>query len=335
MMSDVMVGEQIEREIESAVRDCAFIEFPLFGRIEVRGADRLDLLHRLSTNNLLTAKPGQIIPTVFTTDKGRIVDFVRVIVRDSSLLLQVSLDNEERFVKWIEKYTIMEDIQLSVISESTEMISFVGPEARSFIGKAIEVHLEPNTSIAKAFQFGEATQNFHDECGTQFIDLLIPKQTAAHLHNLLHSEKVMKMSRAAYETFRIARGIPRYGSELNDAHNPYDVGLKFAISYTKGCYIGQEVIARLDTYGKVQRELVGITLNEDAEGVQAGAAIVYRGTEVGTMTSLSPSAIRGRRIALAVVKKNTLVADNHVSIVFDGKTFEGFVASIPIELLPL
>jgi folate-binding protein YgfZ len=145
----------------------------------------------------------------------------------------------------------------------------------------------------------------------------------------------MKMSRAAYETFRIARGIPRYGSELNDAHNPYDVGLKFAISYTKGCYIGQEVIARLDTYGKVQRELVGITLNEDAEGVQAGAAIVYRGTEVGTMTSLSPSAIRGRRIALAVVKKNTLVADNHVSIVFDGKTFEGFVASIPIELLPL
>lgn len=335
MISDVMVEEQIEREIESAVRDRALIEFPLFGRIEVRGADRLDLLHRLSTNNLLSAKPGNIIPTVFTTDKGRIVDFVRVIVGDSSLLLLVSPGNEERFVQWIAKYTIMEDIQLDVISAVTEMISLVGPSADRFIAKGIGVELEPNKSITQTLGRGEVTINVRDEFETRFVDLLTPKQNVAHLHDLLRWEKTMKMSPEVYEMFRISRGIPHFGSELNDAHNPYDVGLRFAISYTKGCYIGQEVIARLDTYGKVQKELLGVTMGEDARGVHAGATIVYKGTDVGTITSLSTRALRRRRVGLAVVKRNTVAADNHVSVVLDGKTFEGITASFPIALQPL
>jgi folate-binding protein YgfZ len=330
MADDVMLGNQVERE--AALREVALIEFPLFGCIEVRGADRLDLLHRLSTNNLLAAKRGEVIPTVFTTDKGRIVDFVRVIVGDALLLL-VSLGNEDRFVRWIEKYTIMEDVQLTVRTESTAMLTFIGPEAARFISEAIEAHLEPNRAVEKTFQFGEATICFRDEFGKHFVDILTSRENAPYLLQLLHCERMRKVSREGYETFRIAQGIPHHGRELTEAYNPYDVGLKFAISYTKGCYIGQEVIARLDTYGKVQKALVGITFTERGDAVEAGAAVVLNGTEIGTITSLSPSAVRGRRVGLAVLKKNALGADNHVSIVLSGTTLEGIVVPLPIELL--
>ncbi len=105
----------------------------------------------------------------------------------------------------------------------------------------------------------------------------------------------------AYNIFRIERGIPAVPNEINDFNNPLEIGLGSDVSFTKGCYIGQEVIARLDTYDKVQRSLKGITSDTD-KGLTDNASIIYESKEIGKITSSVYSPNLKKNIALGLIK---------------------------------
>ncbi len=326
----------VEQEFEAAQKNVAVIDRSWIGRIEVAGADRLDLLHRLSTNNLLAGKPGQIISTVFTSDKGRIIDYVNVLVRDSTLWLLTSPTNEENFSKWIEKYTIMEDIHLNVVTQSTRMITLVGPKAKEFAESLGDISLKTDTFIEADLPPCKATILCRNEFQTDFVDFIVDGEVASESWKFLVSDGgefgLTKMGTRAFEAFRITRGIPAIGSELSDAFNPYEAGLVHAISFTKGCYIGQEVIARLDTYQKVQKSMWGIIFDYSPHQLRAGANVLLNGEEIGVLTSVSNEEIRGKSVGIGILKKNAVHADDHVSVVSDGKTVQGVIRSIPIVL---
>ena len=123
------------------------------------------------------------------------------------------------------------------------------------------------------------------------LDIIVPKESATQIWQQLshESEKhdIPRIGRAAYDAFRISRGIPAFGAEISNAFNPYEAGLAHAISFTKGCYIGQEVIARLDTYEKVQRELVGLMFEELQNEVQTGARVAYESSTAKAINNWS------------------------------------------------
>jgi folate-binding protein YgfZ len=339
----VAVLQNIAHQFDTATHDVALIDNSWIGCIEVRGSDRLDLLHRLSTNDLLATRPGQSVDTVFTTDKGRIVDYVHVLVKQDALLLLVSKGNEEDFVRWIDKFTIMEDVKLSIVTparqvesstcpdpvggrESMEITSLFGPRARDAAEKFFGIELKQSSFVEK-----DGTLVFYcREFCTDLIHVIAEKQSS--IAKSPDISGVARMSADAYEVFRISRGIPHYGSELNEAFNPYEIGLTHAISFTKGCYIGQEIIARLDTYKKIQKSTWGIVMSEDSALPQTNARVHFNGEDVGRLTSVSLAAVRGKRVGLAVLKNDTVVADNHISIVSGGNTFDGIAAAIPVTL---
>jgi hypothetical protein len=111
---------------------------------------------------------------------------------------------------------------------------------------------------------------------------------------------------AAYEAYRISKGIPMPGMELTERYNPYDINLRQFISYTKGCYTGQEVIARLDTYGKAHRRLVGLLFSQGSDPVDGGAPVSVGGEEVGWVTSVTEDPLFGSRLGLAVLRDDAI-----------------------------
>ncbi len=325
-----------ESELLTALQSAALVDRSEVGRILVTGRDRVDLLHRLSTNDLASLKVGQTIGTAFTTEKGRMVDYVTVCVRESSLLLLTSPRTEQQFLQWLEKYHIMEDITFSLATDKTFMATVVGPDALSIASKVLDSSFRSNSVVSIKMPFGESTivseQVFH----TSMVHFIVNAEQGVSMWSHLTSEGekhgVGVMGAGAFEAFRISHGIPVAGHEISEDFNPYDCGLSHALSFTKGCYIGQEVIARLDTYQKVQRGLVGVVSSDRPMDLQSKIPL-HKGTEeVGWLTSLSPDAIKGKYPGLAIVKKSSIAPGQEVTFRNGNKLFQANIAELPIEL---
>ena len=324
-----------EAEFFAALQSAAFIDRSDVGRILVTGVDRVDLLHRLSTNDLASLKIGETIGTSFTTEKGRMVDYVTVCARDSSLLLLTSAQTVQHLLQWLEKYHIMEDVAFSSVTAKTLMATVVGPDAISISSRIFGSSLTPNTVISLKTPFGDSTIVCVQEFHTSMVHVIVNAESGTTMWSYLVSEGgkygACMMGVDSYEAFRISHGIPVGGHEIAEDFNPFDCGLAHSISFTKGCYIGQEVIARLDTYQKVQRLMVGIVLSDRPMDIRSRVS-VYNGTEeAGWITSISPVSIRGKYPGLAIVKKSSITNGQEVTFRHDDKLFLANIGELPIK----
>jgi len=317
-------------EYAAARETAACIDSSFWGRIELGGQEGLDLLHRLSTNDILGLRPGDIKRTVLTSDKGRILDLVTVVALQDRLLLITSPDSEDQVVRWIEKYTVLEDITVHRVTDESVMVSFYGPEAISACSSLLgaEASLASRVSVP----WGEV--------------LVIPIQADRQpmIHMVARREKASEFWRwisaatgrwpimgvRGFELYRIATGMPIAGAELTDDYDPYDVGLMEYVNLRKGCYIGQEVISRINTYQKVRFGLKGLLLSSFPEPLGTGRTIFAGDLEAGWMTSCAPDRIRGAYPALGVLR--TDIAEGiSVRIPGDGGIITGQVVSVPME----
>ena len=286
-----------EGELDDAAAGRACVDHSMFGRIEVSGADRIDLLHRLSTNALTHIEPGGAIPTVFVTDKGRIIDRVLVCATGPTLLLLTSPGAEAFLVEWIGKYTITEDIRFRIVTDATVMVSLIGPETVSSFCARTGSALPGQGSVVQAGRFTIAR-----ESDGELAHVIAPKEDAPALTAAIAAlaPGARWIGFRAWEAYRIGRGIPARPGELSVDHNPLECGLRGAVSFTKGCYIGQEVIARLDTYGK-ERHVLALLSFRRPPGMPPPAPLAHGESPSGTLTSLSDVPRKGAFDALAVV----------------------------------
>jgi folate-binding protein YgfZ len=312
----------VDDEFTAATTSAVMVDRSSVGKLLVTGADRLDLLHRLSTNDLLDLKPYSARMTVFTTDKGRIVDYVRVLVLPDSLVLITSPGQENKLMSWIDKYTLMESIQINVVTPSWTIFSLVGPEAQVKAGGMFGPLPESDTVVDLEFANTTITVDYQRDFSICAVNILVPSEHAPTvLDQLTKAGKEMgiaTMSSQGYECFRIFHGIPREECELTSEFNPLEAGLAHAISWTKGCYIGQEVIARLDTYQKIQRKLVRLGFTKCPSDFRCPVPLSKDGEHVGVLSSLAPVQLKGETIALGLVKQervsqgDTLFAITHL-----------------------
>jgi folate-binding protein YgfZ len=230
--------------------ELAFYDRTTRGRLIVTGRDRKDLIHRLATNVIAPLHAGQGAVTCFCTAKGRLIDWTVVLDRGEDLLLLSG--NPERLAGHILAYTISEDV--TVRNYMAIEIVVCGPAAAAFLG----VNLQP-WQFADASLGGVKAQVVRIEplLGEAYA-VLAPDAVA--LRRLL-LERGKHLDPAEIEALRVRSGIPGVPNEINEEHNPWEAGLDEAISLTKGCYIGQEVVARLHTYQKVRRRLAGLRLS--------------------------------------------------------------------------
>jgi hypothetical protein len=297
---------------------------------DVRGTDGLDLLHRLSTNDILSGPSPRARRAILTTEKGRIVDLIHLVVSDKGTRMLASADARQKVIDWVNRFTITEDITLVDISDDFAVIYIVGIKYASALKKNLDVE-----NVAPCFEvlhpeFGSICFWKEDFGAGSAGVLLLRRENTARFLVAVESGSVTKLDRFdEIETLRILAGEPAYDHELGESFNPLELGLRNAVSFTKGCYVGQEVIARLDTYQKVQRELVGLDLRGSTSAVNVGDDLVIDGESVGILTSICPLAFAdGRRRGLAVVRRSTGLRSTAVLVRSRGGSVDGDIVPL-------
>jgi len=308
----------VDDEFAAATTSAAIVDRSSVGKLLITGADRIDLLHRLTTNDLLHLKPFSARMTVFATDKGRIVDYVRVLVFPESLVLITSPGQDNLLMSWIDKYTIMEDIQIKAVTSSWAMFSLLGPEAQAKAGEMFGHLPKADTPLELEFASTKIIVDYQREFSISTVHILVPSEHAPIVFGQLKKAGkelgIGTMSSTGFECFRIFHGIPGEKCELTYEFNPLEVGLVHAVSWTKGCFVGQEVIARLDTYQKVQRKLVRMSLEKELRGIRCPVPLTKNGQKVGVLSSIAPVQLRGEYIALGMVRnKGVMVEDTLIT----------------------
>ncbi|PKB79376.1 MAG: hypothetical protein BZY88_13655 [SAR202 cluster bacterium Io17-Chloro-G9] len=295
-------------EYQTAVTGAAVHDMSYAGRLRATGADTLDLINRLSTNKVDELQPGHGAPTILTTDQGRIFDLIYVVNTGDHVLLITSPETQQPIIDWLDKYTIMDDIEVEDVTETTTMLVLLGPGADDALAQAAGqdsglAQQLPAYGYAAIEIGGVTAQVIRQSLGDvpAFTLVLAPQDAPAAWRGLMDSG-VSPIGTEAYDAVRVAHGVPTYGHEMGQAFNPLEAGLIGSIDFAKGCYIGQEVIARLDTYQKVQKHLVTLKFGPEAQ-VDLGTSLVQEGKVVGMVTSLSAISGGDQLVGLGYVRK--------------------------------
>jgi folate-binding protein YgfZ len=323
----------VEREYRAALEGVALHDSSYTGRIKALGEDVLDLLHRISTNDVGSLQPGQGAPTVLTTDRGRILDLITALNLGDYILLLTSPQARDEVVRWIDKYTIIEDITLEDVTNETAMLSVMGPEAPALLGSLAGVDLgsfQPDQSAPVTIAGADCHIIRRDLVSLPRFDIVLQGENAGKVWQEITAAGAAPVGMEAYQALRIGEVAPEYGGEMGEAYNPLETGLWGSISFTKGCYIGQEVIARLDTYQKVQKHLVSLSFSPNAR-VQEGAKLAQEGKEVGAVTSVVKKPTTGELMGLGYVRKGASEVGTQLSIT----EAEDAWAKVEAQALPL
>ena len=277
------------------------------GRVRATGEDVLDLLNRLSTNEVVSLQPGAGAPTVLTDERGRIIDLVTVFNLGEHILLITGPEAKDKVIQWLDKYTIVDDVTLQDTTTSTAMFSMLGPQAGPALSRYAGVDLDSLEQYHSIHVTPDGTdiQILRNDIGTiSRYEVVVAVESAEMVWKGLIECGAKPIGLAAYEMVRVEAGLPGSNKELCETYNPLETGLWDCISFTKGCYIGQEVIARLDTYQKVQRHLVTLKFTEDAQ-VAEGATLYENEVQVGTVTSVVTLPTTDEMIGMGYVKKGS------------------------------
>ena len=300
----------VAAEYQAATKGVAVYDASYMGRLKASGDDALDLLNRLSTNKVDDLHPGHGAPTILTTDRGRILDLIIVLNLDDHVLLLTSPGLQQPVIEFLDKYTIMEDLVVEDISASTALLAVWGPDGQgtleSVIGEGLAgLSLYDSVERELAGSSVRIVSTQISQLSGYYI--VAPNEAAPAVWQSIVEAGARPIGAEAFESARVTYSLPVHGREMGDEFNPLETGLIGSIDFAKGCYIGQEVIARLDTYQKVQKYLVRLAFEPGAT-VSPGTALMQEGKAVGKVTSVATVPTTGDIIGLAYVRTKQAIA---------------------------
>jgi tRNA-modifying protein YgfZ len=274
--------------LQSARSGAAIYDSSDWGKILVSDRDRLRFLHNQSTADFEKRQAGEGCDTVFVTSTARTIDLATGLILDDEVLLIVSPNRREYLFNWLDRYIFFADrVKLKDITDNLASFTLMGAQSAAILdqlGCPKLTDLPQHSHQLYNIDGIEVRIAIGTELGLPGYRLICDRDKSATLQQSLANLGAVKLDENAWEYLRIAQGRPKPDAELTEDYNPLEVGLWDTISFTKGCYIGQETIARLNTYKGVKQYLWGIKL---AGAVAVGTAITVDGEKVGVLTSCS------------------------------------------------
>ncbi len=257
-----------------------------WGRIKLSGEERLRFLHNQSTNDFNSRQPGQGCDTVFVTPTARTLDLVTAYILEDAVLLLTHPSCRQSLLAWMDRFIFPFDkVSLNDITDDTATFSLIGPKSHPMIeslGAAAIAQESPGTHQVVAIDGIEVRVAVGSGLALPGYTLIFPADAAATIWQRLTNDGAVPLGEQDWDYLRIQQGRPVPGQELTEDYNPLEAGLWQTISFSKGCYIGQETIARLDTYNGVKQQLWGVKLSAIAP---PGTVATVGDDKVGKLTS--------------------------------------------------
>ena len=327
---------------QAALAGAAYADEGERGRIFMRGRDRAALLHRISTNDVERLRPGGGARTVLTTPIGRIVDLLTVHALEDALLIVTSPGQGGPVWSHLKKNIFFQDqVTLEAAGRSYGQLALYGPAAGRVLADlsgAAPPDLPPHHTATIAIGGAELLVAAREPIGGPSFTLYPAAEQAEAVRGALAAAGAVELDDAALDVLRVERGYGAFGRELSQEYIPLETGLLDAVSFTKGCYVGQEIIARMESRGRLAKILRGLRLRTNDEGAERlvgglsslviPAKLEVGGKESGDLTSIVVSPRFGP-IALAYVR--TAHADPGTLVGIAGTDLRGEVVELPFD----
>jgi folate-binding protein YgfZ len=302
-------------EFQALLGGCGIYDLGERAKISVTGGDRVRWLNGMISNNVRDLASGHGVYAFLLNAQGRIQADLYAFQRGESLLIDIEGAQREKVLQLFDRYIIADDVEIADISDKLTALGLTGPESRHVLERAgIVVPNLAHLQFAEAVWQQKSITLLHSgEKARESWQIWIAPEHAGALRDALVTAGARPTGTAALNLFRIARGIPQFGVDIRERDLPQETGQTRALNFTKGCYLGQEIVERIRSRGAVHRQFTGF----DVEGTlpAPGAKIVVAesesGKEVGEITSSAILPLPGgdRPVALGYLRREAAEKD--------------------------
>jgi folate-binding protein YgfZ len=307
---------------QAARKAAAVAEKDWFGILKLTGNERASWLQGMVTNDVQKLPPGAGCYAAHLTPQGKIVAHMHILADDDALWLSLERAAISRLRDAFDKLLIMEDVQIADASGEYDILAMLGPQGRS----VLESWLGEPLRIDGLYRH----QKFADCRVMESVlgyDLWVPREQAGKILRALAASGATAIDRGTWDVLRTEAGIPVYGIDIDETTTMPEIGTH-GISYEKGCYIGQEVVAKVKYIGHVNRRFAGLILaGNDLPKLKS--PIRKGGKEVGYVTTSLLSPGLGKPIALGFVSRTAYGPGTEVEVVSEGKALAATIVDLP------
>jgi folate-binding protein YgfZ len=301
------------------------------GKIEVAGKDRATFLHGLVSNDVKGLAPGQGCETALLDVHGKVTALLAIHCLPDRLVLETDRQLAEPLLAAIDRYLFAERAELEDVTPAWGILTVAGPAARKTVEQAVGATV-PDLSrwqhVVMPWEGMEIRVVRTDETGEEGYDLWASTDGLRRLWEGLRESGARPVGRAAWDVLRVEAGVVHYGVDVDAATLLLEAPLPDSYSLNKGCYLGQEVIARITYRGHVNRKIVGFRF-AGARVPPAGAPVLVEGKEVGRITSAVLSPAAGIALALGFLRREHQEPGTRVEVQDGGEPLSAEVAALP------
>jgi folate-binding protein YgfZ len=283
------------------------------GLIVVTGRDRASYLQGLLTNDITALEAGQGCYATYLTPQGRMITDLFVYELGDIMLLAVPLATKDTVLARLDQFIFSEDVQLGDVTNTFGAVAVVGPAAAGIVASVAGAS-EPD--LRAMVEYGNRRADVKGQSaillrvtdtGEPGFEIVLPGEQMPHLLQALRAAGAVDLDAQTADVLRVEAGVPLFGPDMDEETIPLEAGIEQqAISFSKGCYVGQEVIIRVlhRGHGRVAQKLVGLLLEPGTDVPAVGAVLQADGKDIGEVTSSVGSPALGRPIALAYLKRD-------------------------------
>lgn len=326
---------RLEDEYQALQEGCGLVDLSYRGKLRITGRDRRTWLHGQVTQDIKNLPDGRVAYATVLTPQGKMVCDLRVFAVENELIVDVPAGTATPMPEYLDHYLIMERAEIEDLTDTHALISVQGPHSPSAVAAVL------GDEPARLPLWGVMRHEFQDEsvyvarlpeCGEDGFDLFVSARCAPALWAALCQHRpalaVHSVGWNALNVRRLEAGIPWWGEELNSSLVPLEARLDHAISLQKGCYVGQEIIARIDARGHVNNLLAGFFVHGKALPPR-GSEIQKDGKKVGVVSTALQSLRLQRPVALGYLRRELQEAGTRVQAVTPDGLIELEVTPLP------
>lgn len=300
--------------LDAALSAVAVAPAALTGWVRATGSDRVRWLNGMVTNSVQALEPGQGAYTFLLNAQGRIQGDAMVWADTDELLLQTSASQTAPMIEMLDRFIIMDEVELADASNTLFGVRVVGPQAAETL-QAMGLTVPDTTDRWIATQWmghSVRVQSLHAPLVPRYELWASSAQVAQELIDTLLARGAVHAGDADLEALRVLEGTPLYGTDIRDRDLPQETGQMRALHFNKGCYLGQEIVERIRSRGNVHRTFHAFELHGEIPA--AGAALEAEGKPVGELTSFAQ--VHGRTYALGFIRREAV--ERHLPITYAG-----------------